>query len=158
MNETDGQVSTTISRKLPFVALIATVFACAYFAPSAMAAKEGAGIRLADSRYGKIIVDASGLTLYAFTKDDKNKSRCYGSCATAWPPLYTKGKPVALDGARSKRLGTTNRNDGRRQVTYGGNPLYYYVGEDAPGEIFCQNVFGFGGLWLLVNRGGDPVR
>jgi predicted lipoprotein with Yx(FWY)xxD motif len=139
-------------------ALIVAAIVAGVPAAPAMADRDRAGVRLADSRYGRIIVDAGGLTLYAFTKDERGKSRCYGSCAAAWPPLLTKSKPEALAGARSKRLGTTKRRDGSTQVTYGGSPLYYYIGENAPGEIFCQNVFQYGGLWLLVNRGGDPIR
>jgi predicted lipoprotein with Yx(FWY)xxD motif len=47
---------------------------------------------------------------------------------------------------------------GKRQVTYNGHPLYYYVTDDQPGEITCQDVFEFGGKWLLVQPGGRPER
>ena len=43
-------------------------------------------------------------------------------------------------------------------MTYRGRPLYFYVGEDAPGEIFCQDVFEFGGDWLIVRPSGALVR
>jgi len=39
---------------------------------------------------------------------------------------------------------------------YRGQPLYYYV-DDTPGNILCQNVSEFGGLWLVVSPGGAPV-
>ncbi len=54
-------------------------------------------------------------------------------------------------------LGTLRRRNGRRQVTYNGWPLYYYVG-DGPGEVSCQNVREFGGLWLVVRPNGTLVR
>ena len=43
-------------------------------------------------------------------------------------------------------------------MTYNGHPLYYYVGEDEPGEILCQNVEEFGGLWLVVSPAGSAIR
>jgi predicted lipoprotein with Yx(FWY)xxD motif len=55
-------------------------------------------------------------------------------------------------------VGTVRRTDGRRQVTYNGWPLYYYVGDRSPGQVTCQNVREFGGLWLVVRPGGTLVR
>ena len=55
-------------------------------------------------------------------------------------------------------LGTTRRRGGRLQVTYNGWPLYYYVGDRRPGQILCQNVREFGGLWLVVRPSGQLVR
>jgi predicted lipoprotein with Yx(FWY)xxD motif len=55
-------------------------------------------------------------------------------------------------------IGTVRRRDGRRQVTYNGWPLYYYVGERSPGVILCQNVDEFGGIWLVVRASGKLVR
>ena len=55
-----------------------------------------------------------------------------------------------LPGAKADLLGTTRRRDGRLQATYAGKPLYYYVGDRRPGQILCQNVREFGGLWLVL--------
>jgi predicted lipoprotein with Yx(FWY)xxD motif len=55
-------------------------------------------------------------------------------------------------------LGTTQRANGARQVTYAGRPLYYYVGDRRPGEVRCQNVREFGGLWLVMRASGRLVR
>ena len=55
-------------------------------------------------------------------------------------------------------LGTTRRRRGRLQVTYNGWPLYYYVGDRRAGQILCQNVREFGGLWLVVRPSGRLVR
>jgi predicted lipoprotein with Yx(FWY)xxD motif len=70
--------------------------------------------------------------------------------------MLTKGKPVAGKGIRKGLLGTTRRRDGKRQVTYRGQPLYYYVA-DEPGRILCHNVPEFGGLWLVVQGNGKPA-
>jgi predicted lipoprotein with Yx(FWY)xxD motif len=110
------------------------------------------------SQYGRILFDGHNRALYAFTGDRRGRpSRCYGACATAWPPYLVTGKLRA--GARTNRslYGTTRRRDGRRQLTYRGWPLYYYVA-DPVGQVLCQNVFEFGGLWLVVRPSGQLVR
>jgi predicted lipoprotein with Yx(FWY)xxD motif len=70
--------------------------------------------------------------------------------------VLAKGRPVAGKGARKRLLGTTRRRGGKRQVTYDGHPLYYYV-DDAPGRVLCHNVSELGGLWLVVRPDGEPV-
>jgi predicted lipoprotein with Yx(FWY)xxD motif len=60
-------------------------------------------------------------------------------------------------GVKKSLIGTTRRRDGRLQVTYNGWPLYYYAHE-GPGEVRCQNVDQFDGLWLVVRPSGTLVR
>jgi predicted lipoprotein with Yx(FWY)xxD motif len=111
------------------------------------------------TRYGRILFDGRNRVLYAFTRDRRGgPSRCYGACAAAWPVYYSKGTVVrAGDGVKKALIGTTRRRDGRRQYTYNGWPLYYYAHE-GPGEVRCQNVDEFGGLWLVVRPSGALVR
>jgi predicted lipoprotein with Yx(FWY)xxD motif len=110
------------------------------------------------TRYGRILFDGKRRVLYGFTRDRRGgPSRCYGACATAWPVYYSKGTLEAGNGVKQSLLGTTRRRDGRRQVTYNGWPLYYYAHE-GPLEVRCQNVAGFGGLWLVVRPNGTLVR
>jgi len=110
------------------------------------------------SAYGTILFDGRGYVLYAFTADSQTASRCSGSCARAWPPFLTAGNPIARTGAAQRLLGRIRRSDGTQQVTYGGHPLYYYVGDRKPAQILCQNVVEFGGRWLAVSRKGTFVR
>jgi predicted lipoprotein with Yx(FWY)xxD motif len=100
--------------------------------------------------------DARGQAVYLFDREESKESECYGDCARAWPPVLTKGRPVAGKGVRKRLLGTTRRRNGKRQVTYDGRPLYYYV-DDAPGRVLCHNVREFGGLWLVLRPDGEPV-
>ena len=110
------------------------------------------------SSYGKALFDGRGYVLYAFTRD-RGRSACYGACANAWPPYYApKGSLRAGAGLKRALLGTVKRRNGRRQVTYAGRPLYYYVGDDAQGVIRCQDVYEFGGRWLLVRPSGKLLR
>jgi predicted lipoprotein with Yx(FWY)xxD motif len=121
----------------------------------AMSAK-GATVKVIDSQFGRVIADKRGEAFYLFDKEVGKRSRCYGECAVAWPPVLTKGKPRAGKGADADLLGTTKRRNGKLQVTYNGHPLYYYK-DDEPGRILCHNVDEFGGLWLVVNPRGDAV-
>jgi predicted lipoprotein with Yx(FWY)xxD motif len=116
----------------------------------------GRTIEVVGSEYGRVLADAKGEAFYLFDKEDSAKSECYGACASAWPPVLTRGQPRAGEGVGANLLGTTKRTNGRLQVTYAGQPLYYYV-DDSPGTILCQNVAEFGGLWLVVKPNGSPV-
>ena len=122
----------------------------------AMAARRGATVKVVDSQFGRVIADRRGEAFYLFDKEKGKRSRCYGECAVAWPPVLTKGKPRAGNGADADLLGTTKRRNGKLQVTYNGHPLYYYK-DDEPGRILCHNVDEFGGLWLVVNPRGNAV-
>ena len=125
-------------------------------APERKPRKRGTRIRAIDSQFGTILGDGRGQAVYLFDKEQSSRSECYGDCARAWPPVLTNGRPVAGRGARKRLLGTTRRRNGKRQVTYRGRPLYFYV-DDAPGRVLCHNVSEFGGLWLVVRPDGTPV-
>jgi len=124
-------------------------------AQSSARKRRGKRIEVVGSQYGRVIADGKGEALYLFDKEGGPKSKCYGACARAWPPVLTKGRPRASDGARQRLLGTTVRKNGKRQVTYAGHPLYYYV-HDSPGTILCHDVEEFGGTWLVVKPNGRP--
>jgi predicted lipoprotein with Yx(FWY)xxD motif len=117
----------------------------------------GIRVRTVSSQFGRVVADRRGQAFYFFDKERGSKSECYGDCAKAWPPVLTKGRPVAGKGVSRRLLGTTRRRDGRRQLTYRGRPVYYYV-SDAPGRILCQNVTEFGGRWLVIRPDGTPVE
>src|SRR4051812_46226890 len=126
-------------------------------APAARAAAAPT-VQAGRSRFGRVLFDHRGFVLYVFTRDPRGRSVCNGACARAWPPLIVHRRPTAGRGLRQGLLGTTRRSDGRRQVTYAGRPLYYYVGDTRPRQISCQNVAEFGGTWLVQSPSGAPVR
>jgi predicted lipoprotein with Yx(FWY)xxD motif len=117
-----------------------------------------ATVKAHSSRYGKILFDGRGRVLYLFARDRGGRSSCSGACAKAWPPFLTSGRPKGLAGVDAKLLGTTKRSDGSLQVTYAKHPLYYFKEDTKPGQIKCQNVSNFGGLWLVVAPSGKAVR
>lgn len=112
-------------------------------------------LKLASSPYGDVLF-ANGYAMYVFTKDDGRKSKCYGPCAKAWPPLKARGEVVAGAGVDESLIGKTKRRDGSKQVTYAGKPLYGYV-DDPRGEVLCHDIFEYGGDWLAVLGSGEPA-
>jgi predicted lipoprotein with Yx(FWY)xxD motif len=142
-------------------ALVLVVLGTALFVGSDMAAPPAAAasptLTARSSDYGRILFDGADRALYAFTRDPRSRTTCYGACATAWPPYIVSGTLTAGAGTSRSLFGTIRRRDGKRQLTYDGKPLYYYV-HDGPGQVLCQNVLEFGGLWLVVRPSGKLVR
>jgi predicted lipoprotein with Yx(FWY)xxD motif len=112
------------------------------------------------SKLGKVLGSAAGHTLYLYSRDTKNKSTCYGACASTWIPDLTSGRPVAAAGSglNSKLLGTTRRSNGKLQVTYNGHPLYLDPKDKNPGQLAGENANSFHGRWWAVNPKGNAVK
>ena len=117
------------------------------------AERKGTTITLGDSEFGSMLFDSKKQAIYIFENDREGETVCYDECAEAWPPVFTKGEPQAGDGVRQSLLGTVKRRDGKLQVTYAGQPLYFYAHE-GPGEVRCHNVNLNGGLWWVVGPDG----
>jgi predicted lipoprotein with Yx(FWY)xxD motif len=115
-------------------------------------------VELASSKFGKILVDSHGRTLYDFVADKTTMSTCYGACASLWPPLTVAGAPKAGAGVRASLLGTTKRTDGTTEATYNGHPLYYFAGDTKPGETTGQAINQFGALWYVLTAGGTEIH
>ena len=138
------------SRSLVVVVVAAAAALAATAAPAASAASPTVTVR--PSPFGRVLFDGRGFALYAFTADRAGRSSCRGACARAWPPYTVRKRPTG------RLVGATRRADGSLQVTYAGRPLYYYVGDRTRGQILCQNVREFGGLWLVLRPDGRLVR
>ncbi len=127
-------------------------------AAAASPASTGTTIAAAsNAKFGTILVDGKGMTVYLFVADTGTASTCYTACAQFWPPVLTTGAPQAGAGATSSLLGTTTRTDGKVEVTYGGHPLYYFVNDKAAGDTTGQAVNGFGGLWWVLSASGAAI-
>jgi predicted lipoprotein with Yx(FWY)xxD motif len=118
----------------------------------------GATVGASVSALGRILVDAKGETLYLFEKDARKHSACAGTCANYWPPLLTKGKPVAKGSVRQSLLGVTRRSDGTMQVTYDGHPLYRFALDMKPGQTKGEGLDDFGAEWYAVAPAGTGVE
>jgi predicted lipoprotein with Yx(FWY)xxD motif len=115
-------------------------------------------VSLKSTSLGKVLVAANGHTLYLFTHDTANKSRCTGQCASFWPPLTVTAKPVAGAGVKASLLGWTKRSDGKMQVTYNRHPLYYFKLDKRAGQLNGEGFNHFGGLWWTVSARGTAVK
>jgi predicted lipoprotein with Yx(FWY)xxD motif len=96
---------------------------------------------------GSYLTDIKGMTLYHFKKDTPGKSACEGGCLANWP-LYFVDAVAAKDGLDAKNFGTITRADGKKQTTYKGMPLYFFIGDKAPGDTNGQGVKD---MWSVVN-------
>jgi predicted lipoprotein with Yx(FWY)xxD motif/glucose/arabinose dehydrogenase len=101
---------------------------------------------------GNILVGPSGLSLYVFLKDEiedgEGESYCFDECEVAWPPLIvSEGMEASMGEGLSGELGIHEREDGSRQVTYNGWPLYYFKMDRQPGDITGN---GMKDVWYLA--------
>jgi len=119
-------------------------------------AAEGTTVVVEGSDFGPMLFDDTGQAIYLFDVETTAEPRCYDDCEAAWPPVFTDGKPVAGDGVDGSLLGTTERSDGRLQVTYNDHPLYFYAHEGKH-EVLCHDVFLNGGSWYVVQPDGSAA-
>jgi predicted lipoprotein with Yx(FWY)xxD motif len=144
-----------------------------------------ATVSVASTAYGNVLVlggsgPKAGCSLYVLTSDAVHAlGRPAFACANApvpqlgnpaptcanalWPALLTKGAPIAGPGVNPSLLGTTSRGlvisgTSVEQVTYRGQPLYFFFQDEQPGETegadLFDNVVDPTGIWYLV----DPSR
>jgi predicted lipoprotein with Yx(FWY)xxD motif len=139
-------------------ACVAVALLGAVMANASSGAAGAARVGVASTPLGRIVVDGKGRTLYLFEKDRNHRSACYGSCATYWPPVLTRGKPVVRAGAKRSLLGTTRRGNGTQQVTYAGHPLYRFVLDRKPGQTKGEGLTDFGGGWDVVSPSGKKIE
>jgi predicted lipoprotein with Yx(FWY)xxD motif len=99
-----------------------------------------------------VLTNDHGFTLYWFAPDTPTASKCTGSCAAYWPPVF--GSPKAGPGVTGT-LGTVKRGGGTVQATYDGHPLYTYIGDDGPGLANGNNLDLNGGLWYEMRASGS---
>ena len=116
--------------------------------------RDGTELVIGNSEFGEMVYDSGQQAIYIFENDPAGESACYDECAEAWPPVLTTGDPVAGAGVDADLLGTTERRDGEVQVTYDGQPLYYYAHEQ-PGEVRCHNINLNGGFWWVIGPDGE---
>lgn len=103
---------------------------------------------------GTFLVDAEGRTLYFFTMDtEPGKSVCEGDCLVNWPAFGpTEGQGFAPGEGVTGVLDSFTREDGTVFATYDGRPLYYFIGDQAAGDVNGQ---GIGDVWFVAAVDGS---
>jgi predicted lipoprotein with Yx(FWY)xxD motif len=109
----------------------------------AMAALQSPAIAQAPAKMTEgVLTNSAGMTLYTFDKDADGKSACNGPCAANWPPL--------MAGADAKAAGDwsiVTRDDGAKQWSYKGKPVYLWAKDTKPGD---KTGDGFNNVWHVV--------
>lgn len=101
---------------------------------------------------GQLLVGPNGRTLYLFTQDQGTRTACADTCADNWPPLVA-AEPTADEGVDQGELGTAEGIEAD-QVTYHGHLLYYFAGDQAPGDA---NGVGIPD-WYAVSPDGEAIE
>lgn len=95
-----------------------------------------------DTSIGRVLVTPQGMTVYTFDMDQNGDSACYDRCARQWPPVL-----ASRDARPHGRMSITQRDDGRRQWRYDGQPLYTFIQDIRAGNVNGNNV---GNVWHVV--------
>jgi predicted lipoprotein with Yx(FWY)xxD motif len=117
----------------------------------------GAALSAKQTPLGNTLVAANGRTLYLFAADKPNASTLSRAGFAVWPAFTSARKPHATGGVNVAHIGTIAGPNGSRQVTYYGHPLYYYVGDQKPGETNGQALNQFGARWYVLSSHGNAV-
>jgi predicted lipoprotein with Yx(FWY)xxD motif len=102
---------------------------------------------ISNENIGSYLADGEGRTLYWHKFDSPGKSTCADECTQMWPPFYQENI-TPPDGVNAKDLGTIIRDDGIKQTTFRGYPLYYFSVDQAKGDLKGYN---FEYMWFTVN-------
>ncbi|MET8828897.1 SCO0930 family lipoprotein [Streptomyces sp. NPDC004610] len=112
-----------------------------------------------DAELGEIVQDGKGRTLYRFTKDSAwpMKSACTGACLEKWKPaaMLDKAELGRIEGVDPKKVIEFERPDGTSQLTIDCWPLYWFTGDEEPGDTAGQGV---GGTWFAVRADGKLAK
>jgi predicted lipoprotein with Yx(FWY)xxD motif len=107
-----------------------------------------------------VLVDSQGAALYTSDQDTGGRIACTDGCAAEWLPLAApaSGEPTSGDSSIQEKLGTVQRPDGGRQVTFEGKPLYSFV-DDSPGQVtgdgFSDSFNGTTFTWTVATASGS---
>jgi predicted lipoprotein with Yx(FWY)xxD motif len=122
--------------------VVAGMFLCAGAASAA-----GLNVKVKDG-IGSYLTDEKGMTLYLFKKDSAGKSACGAAngCLERWP-VFHASRIEPAEGIDVAGIGVITRDDGLKQTTYKGLPLYYFFKDKAAGDTLGQGV---NNVWYVV--------
>ncbi|HEX6339508.1 hypothetical protein [Umezawaea sp.] len=126
-------------------------------APDGQKATENKEIALTTASVGNlgtVLTDKGGMTLYTFDKDAADVSNCSGDCAVKWPPALVTSDGFEVQGVDKVLVSTITRDDGGKQLTIAGKPLYTFAEDEVCGEAKGQGV---GGTWFASTPEGKKA-
>lgn len=112
---------------------------------------------LNETPIGTVVVDTLGYTLYRFDEDSAAPptSTCEGACTDLWPPVRVDDDDITADGIDEALVGAIEREDGTRQLTFDGWPMYRYAGDNMPGDVNGQ---GTEEVWYATAPDGQKIE
>jgi predicted lipoprotein with Yx(FWY)xxD motif len=110
--------------------------------------------------FGPLITDPSGAPVYLDTGRDRRPAPCVGRCTAEWIPLVVPDGATALAGVgvAARLIGTVARPGGGRQITFGGWPLYTYLGDRYTFTVTGNGQHAGGGTFHPVTPAGHAAR
>lgn len=123
------------------VLVASAVLSASFSAAATLTVKAKGGI-------GNYLVDDKGMALYQFKKDAPNKSVCGAAngCIERWPAFFADAvDPKA--GIDPAAVGSITRDDGLKQTTYKGQPLYHFFKDKDGDDVYGQGV---NNVWYVV--------
>ncbi len=109
-----------------------------------------------NARFGTILVDDQGRTLYTLTNNGAAVS-CTGACLGVWPPaLLPSGQTTVTPGPGVSNVTAVSGTTGQ-QVAYNKLPLYRFSGDATTGAANGDGINSFGGIWHVVKIGGGST-
>jgi predicted lipoprotein with Yx(FWY)xxD motif len=110
-----------------------------------------------NAKFGTILVDGQGRTLYTLTNNGKAVPCTSGACTGVWPPsLLPSGQNSVTAGSGVSNVSTVSANGGQ-QVASNGLPLYRFSGDASAGAANGDGINSFGGIWHVVKIGGGST-
>ena len=108
---------------------------------------------ISSGEFGQILVNQDNQSIYFFAGDVSGESKCNGGCADKWPAVIEDLYDLEVGANLSKSdFGSITRDDGQKQITYKGWPLYYLSPEsdgvlENPGQTLGD---GLGGVFHIA--------
>jgi predicted lipoprotein with Yx(FWY)xxD motif len=118
---------------------------------NAASPSRGAGIHVATTSLGKVLVDRNGMTVYLLTADGRNHSTCGSDCLQFWPAV------TSSQGKLSVPVSSTKTPAGTPTATVAGQPVYTFSLDHGPGDVNGEGISEFGGTWYAVSPTGQAV-
>lgn len=98
------------------------------------------------------LCDNTGKTLYFSKNDSPGVSTCVGECVSNWPIFFIEKPnlgPRLIDGGyTASDFSILIREDGKKQTTFKGWPLYYFIKDQKTGDILGNNL---NDVWHIAN-------
>ena len=145
---TIGRSARVVATALAIAALTVAALAASAAGVGTSAPQTATMVSTAENaKLGTILV--AGNTVYTLKP---SKTACDAKCLKAWPPaVLPQGvmSPTAGTGVDAAKLGTKPMTDGSLQITYAGQPLYFFFKDKSPGQV-KGNITDKWGKWATV--------